>query len=449
MMNFQITSGPLYTAKRILIYGVPGIGKTTLAAQFPGALFIDLEGSTDAYNVSRLPKPSSAEMLMEEIRYVRQAKPCQTLVIDTADWMEDLIRTKVLIKNKWESIETPGYGKGFNVLEEEFGRVLDELTKVSEAGINVVLNAHAEAKNIDLPDNLGSYMKWQPKLAKGNNKKIMEWSEAIFFLNYSINIINVDNKGQIKGKNKAQGEPQRYIYAQPNAAWEAKNRIGLPAAMPLSYESIRPLIEPPQQQTAMQNAPVAREARMDGGDMQGVTRAADASQATAAGMTQAAQVNTVNTAAASMPQAMSQPSATPAASQAAAASMPPEALSSSAAPPGTAQAVQASAVPPTKTAQDAASLAKLQKEIADSEALKQMPDNIKQLLASTWSEDQHSLKLLPDHIVAWAAVQGWFPANMPPEFLPPDFLNWLANAGWMQFMEWAAMQSGVKSIPFN
>ena len=233
MTGFQITRGPLDKARRVLIYGVPGIGKTTLASQFPDPVFIDFEGSTDSYDVARLPKPQTVAALMEELAYIQATKPCKTLVVDTADWMEDLLRQQVLAENHWKSIETPGYGKGFNVLDEQFGKVLNELTKVSDAGIHVVINAHAEAKNIDLPDSLGSYMKWQPKLSKGSNKKMMEWAEMILFLNYRISVVNVDGKGAMKGKNKGQGEGQRCIFAQPNAAWEAKNRVGLPPVMPL------------------------------------------------------------------------------------------------------------------------------------------------------------------------------------------------------------------------
>ena len=39
----QITRGAIPTGQKVIIYGPEGIGKTTLAAQFPGAVFIDTE----------------------------------------------------------------------------------------------------------------------------------------------------------------------------------------------------------------------------------------------------------------------------------------------------------------------------------------------------------------------------------------------------------------------
>ena len=42
----NITRGPMKTAKKVGIYGPEGVGKTSFAARFPGAVFIDTEGST-------------------------------------------------------------------------------------------------------------------------------------------------------------------------------------------------------------------------------------------------------------------------------------------------------------------------------------------------------------------------------------------------------------------
>ena len=42
----NITRGPIKTAKKVGIYGPEGVGKTTFASRFPGAVFIDTEGST-------------------------------------------------------------------------------------------------------------------------------------------------------------------------------------------------------------------------------------------------------------------------------------------------------------------------------------------------------------------------------------------------------------------
>lgn len=85
----EITRGKIQKAKKVVIYGPEGIGKSTFAARFPGAVFIDTEGSTNDMDVARLPRPTSWNMLFDEIEYIKtHTDECRTLVIDTVDWAE-------------------------------------------------------------------------------------------------------------------------------------------------------------------------------------------------------------------------------------------------------------------------------------------------------------------------------------------------------------------------
>ena len=63
----EITKGKIQKAKKVVIYGPEGIGKSTFAARFPGAVFIDTEGSTNDMDVARLPRPTSWNILFDEI----------------------------------------------------------------------------------------------------------------------------------------------------------------------------------------------------------------------------------------------------------------------------------------------------------------------------------------------------------------------------------------------
>lgn len=88
--TMNITKGRIETAKKVVIYGPEGIGKSTFASQFPDPLFIDTEGSTKEMDVARFDKPTSWELLKSQIEYVKLNKPCATLIIDTIDWAEQL-----------------------------------------------------------------------------------------------------------------------------------------------------------------------------------------------------------------------------------------------------------------------------------------------------------------------------------------------------------------------
>ena len=131
----KVIRGKLSGAKKVCVYGPEGIGKSTFASHFPDPIFIDTEGSTKDMDVARLEAPSSWQMLTEQVKYVK-AHPeiCRTLVIDTADWAEMLCTEAVCARSQKSGIEDFGYGKGYVYLAEEFGRLLNLLQEVVDAG---------------------------------------------------------------------------------------------------------------------------------------------------------------------------------------------------------------------------------------------------------------------------------------------------------------------------
>lgn len=234
----EITRGKIPCAKKVVIYGPEGIGKSTFASQFPDPVFIDTEGSTNNMDISRLPAPTSWSMLLEEVRYIMQnPSACKTLVIDTADWAEQLCSAAVCGKYQKSGIEDFGYGKGYVFLQEEFGRLLNLLTDlVEQKKVNVVLTAHAKMRKFEQPDEMGAYDRWEMKLSKNVSPMVKEWADMVLFANYKTHVIKVD------GKNKAQGG-KRVIYTTHHSCWDAKNRYGLADELPFEYSSISGVIE--------------------------------------------------------------------------------------------------------------------------------------------------------------------------------------------------------------
>ena len=224
----EITKGKIQEAQKVVIYGPEGIGKSTLASKFPEPLFCDTEGSTSGMDVARFnPRPNSFTLLMQQIQYVYDHPDvCKTLVIDTADWAEQLIITEFCAKKQISGIEDIGYGKGYVYVAEDFGRMLNLLEDVKAKGINIVITAHAQMRKFEQPDELGSYDRWELKLKKQTAPMLKEWADMVLFCNYKTIVVNVDNKGAAKGKNKAQGG-KRVIYTEHHPCWDAKNRYGL------------------------------------------------------------------------------------------------------------------------------------------------------------------------------------------------------------------------------
>ena len=240
----EIIKGKIKKAKKVVIYGPEGIGKSTFASKFPDPVFIDTEGSTNDMDVARLPRPTSWIMLLEELQYVeKNPGVCKTLVIDTIDWAEQLCVEHICAKHNKSGIEDFGYGNGYIYTKEEFGRFLNKLTDVIETGVNVVLTAHAQLRKFEQPDEMGAYDRWELKLGKKTQSQtsplVKEWADMLLFCNYKTYSIAVDDKGK---KHKAQGG-KRVMYTCHHPCWDAKNRYNLPDECELDYGVIAGIIE--------------------------------------------------------------------------------------------------------------------------------------------------------------------------------------------------------------
>lgn len=248
----NITRGRIKKAVKLVLYGPEGIGKSTLAAQCPGAVFIDTEDSTAHMDVARFDKPSSWEMLKQQAEWVK-AHPQEvgTLVLDTADWAEQMEVDDLCRKKGWDGLEGAGYGKGYTYSAEEFGKLLNILQGCVNAGVNVVITAHAQLRKVELPEEMGAYDHWEMKTSKKVAPMIREWADSVFFLNYKTVIVNVDGKGQAKGKNKAQGG-RRVMYTTHTPFWDGKNRFGLPDELPLDFSQIAHIFRQSDAQEAPQ-----------------------------------------------------------------------------------------------------------------------------------------------------------------------------------------------------
>lgn len=236
MLN--ITKGKIDRAQKVVIYGPEGIGKSSLGAKFPDPVIIDTEGGTAHMDVRRIDKPQSWEELLSIIKEVA-ATPgiCKTLVIDTADWAEQLVTVYLCAKYKQNSIESFGYGKGYTYLAEEFARLLSACDLVIAAGIHMVITAHAKMRKFEQPDEMGAYDRWEMKLSKQVAPLLKEWCDHLFFCNYQTFVVTSDNDTK-----KAQGG-KRVIYTSHHPAWDAKSRVSLPEIVDLDYKNIAHIFE--------------------------------------------------------------------------------------------------------------------------------------------------------------------------------------------------------------
>lgn len=232
-MALNIRKGPQARSLRCVIYGPEGIGKSTLASMFPDVVFIDFEHGTDTMDVARFDTPASSDELIHLLKSIAQEDVCKSVVLDTADKLEQLLIESVCKKMGFRSIEEPGYGKGYTYLADVWLEVLKACDDVVESGKNIIFTAHAQMRKFEQPDEMGAYDRWELKLQKKTAPLLKEWSDMLLFCNYK-NTITEDPKTKSK---KAVGG-KRVMYANHAPTYDAKNRFGLPDEMAMEFSEI-------------------------------------------------------------------------------------------------------------------------------------------------------------------------------------------------------------------
>ena len=230
MLN--ITTGVEKTPIKTVIYGAEGVGKSSLAANFPNPLFLDTEGGTSRLNVRRIKINNWDELLATVKEVIATPDVCKTLVLDTADWAEAFCIDHICKKYRQNSIEGFGYGKGYTYIQEEFGEFLKLLNKLTEVGINPVIIAHGKPRKFELPDEQGQFDRYETKLTRQVAPLIKEWCDMLLFCNYKTFVVTTENNSK-----KAQGG-KRVMYTTHNPCWDAKNRFNLSDELDLDFKAI-------------------------------------------------------------------------------------------------------------------------------------------------------------------------------------------------------------------
>ncbi|MGI9176391.1 MAG: ATP-binding protein [Pirellulales bacterium] len=234
-MALKIERGRRATPARVVIYGTEGIGKSTLAAAFPSAVILDTEEGTHHLDVARV-SIGSWDDLRQAVAEIGTSREFKTVVIDSADWAERLLVESVLKDARKKSIEDFGYGKGWVIVAEQFGRFLSSCDALVGQGLNVVFVAHSKVQRTSPPDLADGFDRYELKLAKQTAPLLKEWADALLFCTYKVQTTEGSD-----GRTKGIGGKKRVMHTERAAAWDAKNRYGLGEELPMTIEALEPL----------------------------------------------------------------------------------------------------------------------------------------------------------------------------------------------------------------
>ena len=193
------------TTIKMLVYGQPGIGKSTMALSAPNPVMFDFDGGVQRVNVAFQCPTLQVKSWEEALQALEELKggevDCKTIVIDTAgkmlDFMSDYImRNDSKMRMRDGSLSLKGYGAR-KVMFQNF------LREVAMMGKNIVFVAH-EREEKD-----GETKIVRPEIGGSSASDLMKELDLVGYV-------------------QAVG-PDRTVYWTPQEKFYAKNTCNLPA----------------------------------------------------------------------------------------------------------------------------------------------------------------------------------------------------------------------------
>lgn len=174
-----------------LIYGRPKIGKTTICASWPGALFLPTEAGTKALEVYQFtldgkPCLNSWEEFVQGVDALVEdgCNKFQTVIIDTADRAYDMCLEHVC---EDRGVPSPSaaedYGDTWRAIRDEFDR---QVTRLTQIGYGIVFTSHAQERTVKegRGKHAPTYDQVTPTLSGQARKVIESLVDFFFFCDY-------------------------------------------------------------------------------------------------------------------------------------------------------------------------------------------------------------------------------------------------------------------------
>lgn len=222
-----------------VVIGPPGVGKTSLGAAAPKPVFL-IDSQEDgistlkasklvAADIPVMPPVSTWQDGLDALASLESGEhDFRTLVIDTLGGFERLCHEFICqseFKGIWGEKGFSSYARGYEVSLPEWRTFLNRLDRLrSERGMLIIALAHSLVRPFKNPEG-EDYDRYIADMHHKTWSVTHKWADMVLFANYHV---EVEKEG---GRNKGKGGQRRFLNTEHHAAYDAKNRHGLPPAI--------------------------------------------------------------------------------------------------------------------------------------------------------------------------------------------------------------------------
>jgi len=217
------------------------LGKSTWACSWPDPIALPTEDGLSHIDVPSFPLAESVDDVGGPLLELQNSEhEFKTLVLDSADWLEQLIWKQVCQADGKKCMSDFAYGKGHSMATAKFRWYLQSLDTLRKQGMHIVITAHSVITRFEDPAGL-SYDRYSPKLHRDASALLQEWADEVLFVNLKT-FTKTQDEGFGRERAIGIGTGQRVLYTQETPAYLAKNRLGLPTELPLDFSSYLPFL---------------------------------------------------------------------------------------------------------------------------------------------------------------------------------------------------------------
>jgi hypothetical protein len=236
-MLAKVVKGRVVKPRRVMVYGVHGVGKTTFGAMAPSPIFVTTEEGTNDIDCDRFPVANTYTEVMDNLRSIAADEhDYSTLVLDSLDWMEKLIWADVCRTRNVKNIEDIGFAKGYTFANNQWREVLTQLELMrANRNMQIILIAHSRVEKFNNPEG-DPYDRYSPNLHKHASATVQEWCDEVLFACYQVYTKSSD-EGFNKKRTVGIGSGQRILKTTERPSHLAKNRLNMPDEIPLDWRA--------------------------------------------------------------------------------------------------------------------------------------------------------------------------------------------------------------------